>query len=198
MGVKMKNLFPIPMMMEQTNLNLKEIQESILTLRRNKPPDKTGYTSFYDEDGLLDVKNKKEILDVITKYAKGYVDTCLDLDSTIASQINSECIQAWYNVYDKGIHHCWHDHGRSLLSGTLYIHTDNDSSSFLIRSPMYAIIKGWVGGEGFLDRWAQELELRPIPGDIYIWPSWLEHSVPEQKATNDPRISISFNVFVKR
>ena len=85
MGVKMKNLFPIPMMMEQTNLNLKEIQEIILTLRRNKSPDKTGYTSFYDEDGLLDVKNKKEILDVITKYAKGYVDTCLDLDSTIAS-----------------------------------------------------------------------------------------------------------------
>lgn len=194
----MKNLFPIPMMMEQTNLNIKEIQESILTLRRNKSPDKTNYTSFYDEDGLAGVKHKEDILNGITKFAKGYVDTCLDLDKTIASKIDTDCIQAWYNVYDEGIHHCWHDHGRSLLSGTLYIHTDSDSSSFLIRSPLYAIIKSWVGGEGFLNRWVQEEELRPVSGDIYIWPSWLEHSVPEQKPTSNPRISISFNIFVKR
>lgn len=68
----------------------------------------------------------------------------------------------------------------------------------LIRSPLYAIIKSWVGGEGFLNRWVQEEELRPVSGDIYIWPSWLEHSVPEQKPTSNPRISISFNIFVKR
>ena len=194
----MKDLFPIPMLTEQLDLNLKEINDSILALRRNKSPDKTNYTSFYDEDGLMDVMYKEEILNAITNNATGFINTCLDIDKSIDTNITNGSVQAWYNVYDEGIHHCWHDHGRSLLSGTIYINTDSDSSPFLIKSPYYPIIKGWVGGDGFVDRWKQEYKLIPKSGDLFIWPSWLEHSVPAQKATDNPRVSISFNVSIKR
>jgi len=194
----MKDLFPIPMLTEQSSLNLEEIRQSILSLRNSKSPDKTNYTSFYDEDGLVGVKHKEDIINEILKFAKGYVGTCLDTNPDLAAKLDADGIQAWYNVYSEGIHHCWHDHGRSLLSGTVYIYTDSDSSPFLIRSPFYAIIKGWAGGEGFLNRWEQEQKFNPKSGDLFIWPGWLEHSVPEQKATDEPRISISFNASFKR
>ena len=54
-------------------------------------------------------------------------------------------------------------------------------------------------GDGDLrGRWAQELSFRPDNGDILIWPGWVEHTVPEQKACNNERVTLSFNISVKR
>ncbi|MGY8867464.1 MAG: putative 2OG-Fe(II) oxygenase [Methylophagaceae bacterium] len=195
----MKNLFPIPMLQEQTNLNIEEIHQSILQHRNNKSPDRTNYTSFYDEDGLAGIKHKDAIIEQIKTFTDGYISECIDYDEGFSLDVTADHISAWYNVYSEGIHHCWHDHGRSLLSGTVYIHTDGDSSPFLIKSPLYSIIRGWAGpSEGFSGRFAQQEEFNPKAGDIYIWPGWLEHTVPTQKQTNNPRVSISFNIAAKR
>jgi uncharacterized protein (TIGR02466 family) len=185
------------MLHEKTSLQVQKIRKSILKHQASR---KDGqYTSFYDGndlDGIKGIECADEIIDTIVDYSNSYVQATIDQDSNLNTKFDRSHVQLWYNVYHEGIHHCWHDHGRSLLSGTIYIHTDIESSTFDIKSPVLPLIKSWYNN--FTDRWSQEIKLLPDPGDILIWPGFLEHQVKEQKACKEPRISISFNIFYKR
>ena len=193
------------MLHEKTNLPIQQILKEVLEHRKAKGDDKHAYTSFYDDDpetsNLQILTNHDEILDTILRYSQSYIDACIiepDGPNKDLYRLNRRFIQVWYNVYDEGIHHCWHDHGRSFLSGTIFINLDDQSSPYRIKSPLYPLIKAWSGDGDLRGRWAQELSFRPDNGDILIWPGWVEHTVPEQKACNKERVTLSFNISVKR
>ena len=40
---------------------------------------------------------------------------------------------------------------------------------------------------------AEEIQMRPEEGRLYVFPGWLEHGVEENRSDRD-RVSISFNV----
>ena len=151
---------------EKTSLTIQQILKDVLEDRKAKGDDKNAYTSFYDDDpettNLKKLTNHDEILDAILRYSQSYIDACI-IDPNGPNKdlyiLNRGFIQVWYNVYDEGIHHCWHDHGRSFLSGTIFINVDDQSSPFRIKSPNYALIKAWSGDGDLLDRWEQELSL---------------------------------------
>ena len=104
-------------------------------------------------------------------------------------------INAWWNLYNVNNHHCWHSHSGSLMSGTFYVHVDDDSVGIEFKSPLESLILAHSREFGYNTRWEQAVELTPETGDLLIWPSWLEHTVPEQKTVGDNlRCSISFNV----
>ena len=188
------DLFPIPMLREKTDLDIPLIKEEILKHRLSKPDNKEEYTSYYDSN-LLPIDSADVINNCIIDYASSFISSIFTENNL---KVDKDTLNVWYNVYNEGIHHCWHDHGRALLSGTIFIEMNETSSPFKIKSPLHALIKSWSGNAEFVGRFKQELSFEPEAGTIIMWPGWVEHNVPEQRKTNEPRITISFNIDIKR
>lgn len=196
MELQMKNLFPIPMLWEKTNLDIPLIKKEIIEHRATKPDDKKHYTSYYD-DRVLPLDCNNEVEDTIMYYGNKYVSSIFGPKDDLS--IEGDHLNIWYNVYQEGVQHDWHDHGRAFISGTIFIEMNETSAPFKIKSPLHALIKSWAGnGYELQDRFEQELKFRPEAGTILMWPGWVEHTVPKQKETDEPRITISFNVDIKR
>ncbi len=104
-------------------------------------------------------------------------------------------VLAWWNLYGADNHHCWHSHPNSLFSGTYYVYMDEKSVPIEFRSPIGSLIQSWNCMFGLNTRWVQGVKIKPETNDILMWPSWLDHSVPNQNELSDNlRCTISFNI----
>ena len=98
--------------------------------------------------------------------------------------------EGWAVVYHQGASHKQHTHHDAAWSGTYYVTTggvDGDAGHLQFLDPRpAAIARGASTGV---------ISIRPRPGLLVAFPSWLPHSV---KATlnesGDPRIGVAFNV----
>jgi uncharacterized protein (TIGR02466 family) len=111
------------------------------------------------------------------------------------NNINLYITQSWANYTDENQSHHRHLHSNSLISGVLYVSTDESTdkihfykdttrSSFVITPKEY-------------NQWNSDTWWFPVkPNTILLFPSYLLHSV-EPKTTPNTRISISFNTFFK-
>ena len=169
------------------------LYEDIKSQRAKRPPDRHNYTSYYDKDPMEGI-NWSNLRDAILEHSRIYFrSVCPKSPPPSSLRIN-----AWWNLYDKHNHHCWHAHGRSLFSGTFYVYIDDRSVPIEFRSPIESLVNSWQAGFGVETRWAQTLQIHPSTNDLLIWPSWVDHNVPEQKVVSDNlRCSISFNVISK-
>jgi len=113
-------------------------------------------------------------------------------------------LQGWANINRLGDYHTLHNHPHSYLSGTYYIATPEQQLGANQRRDLNP------GAISFFDPRAQanmnaiandkqmdpEFRVQPQPGLILLWPSFLHHFV-HPNLSNEPRISVSFNVVLK-
>jgi uncharacterized protein (TIGR02466 family) len=180
----MMDLFPIPLLKEKLELPCSKIAKEILAARSQN----TNYTSYFDEDSFP-IESFPVIAQAIMKHGNQFFSSISDRNI----EFDTDDIHIWWNVYREGDHHCFHDHARALLSGTIYINADETSAPFDIESPLDGLIRSWAGSD-LTGRYNQSLQFNVEANTIYIWPSWLKHSVPTQSETDNPRITISFNL----
>ena len=100
----------------------------------------------------------------------------------------------WANINPPGGLNMPHIHPNSLFSGVYYIKSNPDCGRIKIMDPrpgaqMYMPAR--KSGNPGKDMW-RDVNLDPVEGRIIMFPSWLWHSVEENKS-NDIRISVSFN-----
>jgi uncharacterized protein (TIGR02466 family) len=112
-------------------------------------------------------------------------------------------VQAWANVNSAGHANVAHYHGGSFWSGTYYVAdggcaTDHSlGGEFEMLDPrgpapgMYAPHLKFAGEDG-ASAGAAEI-IRPKPGLLFLFPSWLMHQVRPYRGTGT-RISIAFNL----
>jgi len=123
-----------------------------------------------------------------------YCRETLDFDT---NKVQIYITQSWTNRTKQGEYHHVHSHQNSILSGVFYFDGNEDDVIEFWNS------KNWLGG----DRWAIESKSwNPFncatwwfPADVgtlLLFPSSLEHSVPEVEGKND-RYSLSFNTFFR-
>ena len=95
----------------------------------------------------------------------------------------------WYNICPKGGYNETHVHPGAFLSGTYYLTKPEKSGNINFHDPR----KGSVSAREpqHIARGSIQ-EMNTKPGDILIFPGWLEHSVTPNMGDED-RISISFN-----
>ncbi|MBI1990052.1 MAG: 2OG-Fe(II) oxygenase family protein [Betaproteobacteria bacterium] len=88
-----------------------------------------------------------------------------------------EITGCWANVLTKGASHRAHTHPNNFLSGAYYLCTPAgaDTINFHDPRPQAGIIRP------------------PVNGTLLLFPAYLQHSV-DANASEEPRISISFNV----
>ncbi|NVK01949.1 MAG: hypothetical protein HWE12_10440 [Oceanospirillaceae bacterium] len=112
-------------------------------------------------------------------------------------------VQAWANVNAKGDYHNLHNHPHSWLSGTYYLNVPGQTTETGSRDdlnpgcisffdPRGAANMSALRNDGQFD---PEYRRLPEAGELYLWPAFLHHFV-HPNLSDDPRLSISFNVVV--
>jgi len=112
-------------------------------------------------------------------------------------------IQGWANVNRSGDYHNLHNHPHSYLSGTYYVQmppdivdgnrSDINPGAISFFDPRPQANMNAIKNDGQID---PELRILPEAGLMLLWPSFIHHFV-HPNLSEEPRVSISFNVVLK-
>ena len=99
----------------------------------------------------------------------------------------------WVSVLNPGAAHSGHIHPHSVLSGVVFVSTPPGAGGLRLEDPrlplmMAAPPRGADAAEGA----RSFVTLKPAPGAVYMWESWLRHEVLANRA-KAARVSVSFN-----
>lgn len=102
-------------------------------------------------------------------------------------------LEAWANVLPKGGYHGVHLHSNCILSAVYYVQcgqpdADDLSGAFELVPPMPQASVTTPGVKG-----PQPFRIKPTPGLLFIFPSWLHHFVHLNR-DDTPRMSIAINM----
>lgn len=145
---------------------------------------KNLYTTYKEPNEFL----KKIFKDYYLKYIQNFFNT----------KFKIECKDIWFNYYkdsscyQESHHHLNQDSSRNF-SGVHFLSYDPENHSPLVFHDPLRLVRASTINEYY----DQKISLNPEEGSIFLFPSYLEHSVPQ--STNQykiPRITISFNLRV--
>lgn len=107
-------------------------------------------------------------------------------------------VSAWANVSRKGDFNGSHHHVGGFWSGVYYVSAGGDGEqvgAIAFRSPGQGgvVASNIEAPRALQNAFRQELRLRPHPGLMLLFPSWVEHWV-EPHAGPEPRISVAFDI----
>jgi uncharacterized protein (TIGR02466 family) len=101
-------------------------------------------------------------------------------------------VHAWANISRTGNYHRMHNHPSSSWSGVYYVSSSSQPNSlagvleFYDPRPFTEMV--YTPGSPY----GQRMLVRPVPGLMVLFPSWLYHFVHPYNS-DEPRISIAFN-----
>jgi len=153
-----------------------------------------NFGNSISEDTYIFNSKLKEIKQFCEHHIKIYVEQIIkpaeDLDFYIT--------QSWINVNKPGQHHPKHNHQNSIMSGVFYVQTV-ESDEIMLSDPNIRL-KDFItfGEDREFDKWNSCTWSFPVTdGNLFIFPSWLEHQVLPNPLTTTDRISLAFNTFVR-
>jgi hypothetical protein len=122
-----------------------------------------------------------------------FFTTIID-DSAVVPDAQLLRVFAWTSLHRAGSHHVSHHHVDSAVSGVFYVQVPSASSS-----PAEVEAGGGSGDlifydpRGSLPPFGKSLHIRPVVGDLVLFPGYLMHSVAPTYSMEGYRISVSFN-----
>ena len=96
--------------------------------------------------------------------------------------------QSWMTLNKTGMFSHPHDHGSFDISGVYYISTTGEDGDLYFMNPNKMMKCSRV-----TESYEQMHYFKPETGRLFLFPSWLDHGVSENKTSSD-RISLSFNI----
>ncbi|WP_226633485.1 TIGR02466 family protein [Brevundimonas poindexterae] len=148
-----------------------------------------GYTSYGSLNDLPKRMPEFEALKrELDRHAKAYARA---LNFQLARKPKLDNL--WVNVLKPGGGHTGHIHPHAVLSGTVYIEVPEGASALKLEDPRLPMMMARPGVAPDAPEAEQPfVYLKPRPGTVLMWESWLRHEVPPNGAKAE-RISISFN-----
>tara|TARA_R100000152_G_C6671731_1_gene107876 strand:- start:79 stop:678 length:600 start_codon:yes stop_codon:yes gene_type:complete len=148
-----------------------------------------GYISNNQQYLEGNKKLKKVIDDQIEIYLRKY----LRLKKTVYLKHQS----SWLTVHDKGDCAQKHYHSNSWLSGVYYPIVNSMSGDFLVVDrPPYGWCDGFMYPESEIEEFNSingiSYRFRPTPGDLFLFPSHLDHK-SEPNLSDVDRVCMAFN-----
>ena len=185
--IKHVGLFRVDFLRIVLDLDHKAIAE--YTLEHKKKWDR--YTTYHDiklnEDWMSGLPGREDFENDIYEAAEQFTKRTnrRDMDESMGGKF----MKYWCSVNNEHDQHGSHNHPNSLIAGTYYPQTSAESSVISLEAPWSSHIMH--------DRFTKNtstFDYKPNAGDMIMWPSWLNHRVSPQPATDIPRIAISFNL----
>jgi uncharacterized protein (TIGR02466 family) len=193
-------LFAIPLF--KSNLgNLNPITRAWL-MNLEFLPQRTGHDGTDDhlpinQRGMhiLDKPQLKNLKAQIKKTLDFFVHETLSVEDHIEFEIQT----SWVNQVDDQNSVPIHGHNNSMISGVYYVEVDKMSAPLMFeKNYLYTNLFHRTVMPTFKEKNqfnTDLLSIQPIPGDLYLFPSHLEHSVPSGFGAN--RVSLAFNCFAR-
>lgn len=103
-----------------------------------------------------------------------------------------ELYNIWININPPGAYNHLHNHIGSVLSGVYYVHAEDNQGNIQFERSDGAEYHIPAKIEQMTYFTATRASYKAKTNAVYIFPSWLKHSVQGNKSNSD-RISISFN-----
>tara|TARA_R100000544_G_C2210739_1_gene51773 strand:+ start:65 stop:673 length:609 start_codon:yes stop_codon:yes gene_type:complete len=183
------SIFPVPIY----KTNIKDIiLEKDLDYVKNKQQvsykNEGNYTSR--DNYILKDKQFKNINNSLMFHVNNYFKEII----SASDRVKPYTTQSWLNFTIEDQFHHQHSHTNSILSGVLYISADkkHDAINFYKLHKDQIELKPRKFNLYNSGSWKFTVET----GDLFLFPSTLEHSVVKKQGKN-LRISLAFNVFVK-
>src|SRR5215213_5554079 len=99
----------------------------------------------------------------------------------------------WINILPPGGIHTSHIHPHSVISGTYYVTIPEGASALKLEDPRLGFMMAAPPRKAKAKPENRQFAyMKPAPGTVLLWESWLRHEVPLNEAESE-RISISFN-----
>jgi uncharacterized protein (TIGR02466 family) len=148
-----------------------------------------GYTSYAS---LNDLTRRATVFDQLRRKLDRHVaafagELCLHLTGKLSLD------SLWINILEPGAAHSGHIHPHSAISGTIYVATPPGASGLRLEDPRLPMMM--AAPRRRTDAPEEHhtfVTLKPAPGALYLWESFIRHEVPANQA-QDERISLSFN-----
>jgi uncharacterized protein (TIGR02466 family) len=149
-----------------------------------------GYTSYSSIQNLHEQSsNFREIKMWIDTHVGAYANA-LEFDLKGG---RLEMTTFWINIMGKFSHHSFHIHPLSAVSGTFYLQVPKGAGSITFEDPrLDALMASPPRKSDSKIQNKNHVHLKPKPGGLVLFESWLRHQVPANASDTD-RISVSFN-----
>lgn len=148
-----------------------------------------GYTSYAS---LSDLPQRDSLFDDLRRKLDRHVAAfARDLHLELGRKLRLDNL--WINILKPGAGHSGHIHPHSVISGTVYVQTPPGASALKFEDPRLPMMM--AAPSRAADAPEEErpfVYLKPEPGTVLLWESFLRHEVPANQARTD-RISVSFN-----
>lgn len=140
---------------------------------------------------VLEEPCMKDLKSAILDHVNSYKENVMSIRDNVEFYIT----QSWLNYTEESEGHHSHYHPNSILSGVLYISTDDDDSISFIKDYRKDTIQFSVPKKMNVYN-SDRMFLSVKDCALVIFPSSVQHEVI-QKNTSSTRVSLAFNTFIK-
>ena len=193
------NLFPSPVWKHQTDkIDNRRLEKVILEKEKKNPVvrrEENNIGGYQSSD--IDIEDEEEEFKCIYDYIKECMEVIL-LSTNYKLNLSTIFRRVWVNVNPKGDSnkehiHCGHYTPDCHWSGIYYVKTHANCGDIRFHNPIPDSLivdhSSFLKDSSNLD----SISLDPFEGTLLIFPSWVRHSVDQNKSEYD-RISISFDI----
>lgn len=169
-------------------VNLKDLIADCMLVKSNDSSrtlsNRGGFQSNNIERGKYN--SLDNLSDLIVRCGNSFISSKSDIELVMDN--------CWLNINSKYSYNTDHVHPGSLISGTFYIQTpDNSGNLVFSRSDNFYNLLWSIAQNSSSPFFSSEQSVTPKPGMLVLFGSWETHSV-EQNLSDEERISFSFNL----
>ncbi|MDA1371345.1 MAG: TIGR02466 family protein [Proteobacteria bacterium] len=148
----------------------------------------SGYTSYFTRSNLYSETRLAGLVNFIHQCAGNYAQQHRWDTQNFQPVINA----MFANINPRFSFHPEHLHPYSHISGVFYVRSEPGNPAISFKDPRPARWMMPPAADGSKPENTFNARVAPEPGKLLMFPSWLEHGVP-QNQTEEERISMSFN-----
>jgi uncharacterized protein (TIGR02466 family) len=159
--------------------------------------DGTPYNFLSSVDkNVLERPEFKGVRDVVVRELDRYTRELLAVNKSIEFYLTN----SWVNVHQRGHSAGAHLHHNSLISGVLYLKTNDASGDLVFHRDVLSLVPFPPALDLDIDSFnlynCKSWGYRPKTNDICLFPSVVNHSV-DRNESDEERVSLAFNVYVR-
>jgi uncharacterized protein (TIGR02466 family) len=145
----------------------------------------SSHETFDSVIDYIDEKTKMGLKDRISSKISEYISKSGFRKSVVSN--------SWMNYQYKGSVLEKHTHPMSIVSGALYLKVDDLSSKINFYNPVQFYQYSATDKDNFTPYTFEHVWFQPKLGDLFVFPSWLNHGSNGEQNGSDERVVMSFN-----
>ena len=197
--MKITNLYSTPVYSSRVS-NYNKIQEELQSVYDTKEfamREDWGFTHYLSDvtftENLFDDVRVNLFQQEVHKHISQYLDGIKFYESSnYRDNIRYKIATSWFAEFRKGCYAHIHSHAHADIAGVYYFKVPENSSDLFLMSTVPQTYSSLL-----FHHLSHKTVIKPVEGDIILMPGWMNHGV-QMNTTDEPRVSVSFNVIFQR